>query len=145
MKFSERWRLAGIISAEVRFKGYLEMNPSNLARVKENPEKIAKSIKSNSRFSTFITTVLIFSLSILTAVMAIIDNSVGVPQTRLAVGLSIFLVLSFVLLIFLNLSVTTGFFTADVVKGFEPVMPSYRDEIDSKNIHIIIEHLKSLK
>jgi hypothetical protein len=122
VKFSERGRLAGIISAEVRFKGYLEMNPSNLARVKENPQKIARSIKSNSRFSTFITTALILSLSILTAVMATVDDAVGVPQTRLAVGLSIFMLLSFVLLIFLNLSVTTGFFTADVM-SFPATLP----------------------
>ncbi len=129
MKFSERWRLAGIISAEVRFKGFLEMNPSNLARVKENPEKIARSIKSNSRFSTFITTALVFSLAVLTAVMAFVDDTIGVPQTRLAVGLSIFLILSFVLLIFLNLSVTTGFFTADVV-SFPATLPLSQKNLD---------------
>jgi hypothetical protein len=133
VKFSERWRLAGIISAEVRFKGYLEMNPSNLARVKENPEKIARSIKSNSRFSTIITTFLVFSLAILTAVMAIVDDTVGVPQTRLAVGLSIFLVLSFVLLIFLNLSVTTGFFTADVV-SFPATLPLSKRNLDELSL-----------
>jgi hypothetical protein len=129
VKFSERWRIAGIISAEVRFKGYLEMNPTNLARVKENPEKIARSIKSSSRFSTFITTALVFSLAVLTAVMAFVDDSIGVPQTRLAVGLSVFLVLSFVLLIFLNLSVTTGFFTADVI-SFPATLPLSKRNLD---------------
>jgi hypothetical protein len=133
VKFSERWRLAGIISAEVRFKGYLDMNPSNLARVKENPQKIAKSIKSNSRFSTFITSALIFSLAILTAVMAIVDDTAGIPQTRLAVGLSIFLVLSFVLLIFLNLSVTTGFFTADVL-SFPATLPLSKKNLDELSV-----------
>jgi hypothetical protein len=133
VKFSERWKLAGIISGEVRFKGYLEMNPSNLARVKENPQKIARSIKSNSRFSTFITTALIFSLAILTAVMAFVDDTIGVPQTRLAVGLSIFLVLSFVLLIFLNLSVTTGFFTADVI-SFPATLPLSKRNLDELSL-----------
>ncbi len=133
MKFSERWRLAGIISAEVRFKGYLEMNPTNLARVKENPQKIARSIKSNSRFSTFITTALVFSLAVLTAVMAFVDDTIGVPQTRLAVGLSIFLVLSFVLLIFLNLSVTTGFFSADVI-SFPATLPLSKRNLDELSL-----------
>ncbi|MFX1440952.1 MAG: hypothetical protein ACFFFD_11950 [Promethearchaeota archaeon] len=133
MKFSERWKLAGIISGEVRFKGYLEMNPSNLARVKENPEKIARSIKSSSRFSTFITTALVFSLAVLTAAMAFVDDSIGVPETRLAVGLSIFLVLSFVLLIFLNLSVTTGFFTADVI-SFPATLPLSKSDLDELSL-----------
>ncbi|MFW9887782.1 MAG: hypothetical protein ACFFER_06345 [Candidatus Thorarchaeota archaeon] len=133
MKFSERWRLAGIISAEVRFKGYLEMNPTNLARVKENPQKIARSIKSNSRFSTFITTALVFSLAVLTSVMAFVDDSIGVPETRLAVGLSIFLVLSFVLLIFLNMSVTTGFFTADVI-SFPATLPLSKRDLDELSL-----------
>ncbi|MFW9943959.1 MAG: hypothetical protein ACFFB7_03090, partial [Candidatus Sifarchaeia archaeon] len=133
MKFSERWRLAGIISAEVRFKGYLEMNPTNLARVKENPQKIARSIKSNSRFSTFITTFLVFSLAVLTAAMAFVDDTIGVPQTRLAVGLSVFLVLSFVLLIFLNLSVTTGFFSADVI-SFPATLPLSKRNLDELSL-----------
>ena len=39
MKFRERWKLAGTISSEIRFKGYLDANPSNLARIKEEPER----------------------------------------------------------------------------------------------------------
>jgi predicted permease len=133
LRFSERWRLAGIISSEVRFQGYLEMNPSNLARVKEDPEKIARSIKSNSRFNTFITTFMVLSLAIVTSVMAIFDTDVGIPQTRLAVGLSMFLILSFVLLVFLNLSVTTGFFTADVM-NFPATLPLTKRTLDELSL-----------
>ncbi len=34
---------------------------------------------------------------------------------------------------------------SDVVKGFEPLMPSYLDELSREDIDIIIEHLKELK
>ncbi len=34
---------------------------------------------------------------------------------------------------------------SDVVKGFEPVMPSYMDEINREDIDIIIEYLEELK
>jgi len=133
MKFSERWRIAGIISSEVRFQGYLEMNPTNLSRVKENPERIAKAIKSNSRFNTFITTFLVVTLAVVTGAMSIFDVEVGSAQTRLAVGLSVFLVLCFVLLIFLNLSVTTGFFAADVMK-FPGSLPLSNRELDELSL-----------
>lgn len=133
MKFSERWRLAGIISAEVRFQGYLEMNPSNLARVKENPEKIARSIKSSSRLSTFMTTFLVVTLAVVSAAMAIFDVELGTPQARFAAGLSLFLFLSFVILIFLNLSVTTGFFAADVM-NLPAMLPLTRKDLDDLSL-----------
>jgi hypothetical protein len=115
VKFSERWRLAGIISSEVRFQGFLEMNPSNLSRVKENPQKIAKSIKSSSAFNTFISVFLVGSLAIVSAAMAAFDTEVGAVHTRVVVGMSMFLIVSFVILIFMNLSTATGFFTADAM------------------------------
>jgi hypothetical protein len=133
LKFSERWRLAGIISAEVRFQGFLEMNPSNLARVKENPEKIARSIKSSSRFSTFLTTFLVVTLAVVSAAMSIFDVELGPPQARFAAGLSLFLFLSFIVLIFLNLSVTTGFFAADVM-NFPAVLPLTRRNLDDLSL-----------
>ena len=40
MNRSESWRAAGVVAQEVRFQSYLEANPANLARVKENPDKI---------------------------------------------------------------------------------------------------------
>ncbi|MFX1369879.1 MAG: hypothetical protein ACFFAY_14890 [Promethearchaeota archaeon] len=133
MKFSERWRLAGIVSAEVRFQGFLEMNPSNLARVKENPERISRSIKSSSRFSTFMTTFLVVTLAVVSAAMSIFDVELGTPQARFAAGLSLFLFLSFVVLIFLNLSVTTGFFAADVM-NFPATLPLTRKDLDDLSL-----------
>lgn len=91
------------------------MNPSNLARVKENPERIAKSIKSSSRFNTIIVTFLVGTLAVVSAAMAAFDEAVGVAHTRVVVGMSMFLMVSFVVLIFMNLSTTTGFFTADAM------------------------------
>ncbi len=116
MKFSERWRLAGIIATEVRFKGYLETNPTNLARVKENPEKIARQIKSSSRINIFLSVVLVATLTAITIGVIGFDASVGNPDVRMAIGYGIYLLFSFIILFFLNLTTTTGFFVSGAMR-----------------------------
>ncbi|MFW9933621.1 MAG: hypothetical protein ACFFDR_13300, partial [Candidatus Thorarchaeota archaeon] len=116
MKFSERWRLAGIIATEVRFKGFLETNPTNLARIKENPEKIAKQIRSSSRFNVIISAFLVVTLTALTIGVVGFDTEVGNPEVRMAIGYGIYLLMSFVILFFLNLTTTTGFFVSGAMR-----------------------------
>ena len=108
MKFSESWRLAGVIAAESRFQAFLEMNPSNLARVKEEPQRIARSIKSSSRISYIMTTMILAMIAIIALAASAFDVSIGNPEARLAVGFTVYLAMSFVVVFFLNLTSTTG-------------------------------------
>ena len=116
MKFSESWRLAGIISTEVRFQAFLEANPSNLARVKEEPQKIARSIRSSSRISAVMTTFILALIAILALAAAGFDTEIGSPDTRLAVGFAVYLTLSFVVIFFLNLTTTSGLFSSGAMR-----------------------------
>ena len=109
MKFSECWKLAGVVAQESRFQAFLEMNPSNLARVKEEPEKISRSIKSSSRISYIMTTMILVMIAIIALAASAFDISIaGNAGLRLAVGFTIYLALSFVVIFFLNLTSTTG-------------------------------------
>ncbi|MFX1482426.1 MAG: hypothetical protein ACFFCP_04470 [Promethearchaeota archaeon] len=112
MKFSESWKIAGVIALEARFQAFLEMNPSNLGRVKENPEKIARSIKSSSRISYIMTTMILLMIAVIALAASAFDVSIGNSSARLAVGFTIYLVLSFVVIFFLNLTSTTGLITS---------------------------------
>ena len=103
MKFSECWKLAGVVAQESRFQAYLEMNPSNLARVKEEPEKIARSIKSSSRISYFMTAAILGMIAIISLAASAFDVSIGNPDARVAIGFAIYLLLSFVVIFFLYL------------------------------------------
>ena len=130
VKFSERWRIAGVIASEVRFQGYLETNPSNLARMKEDPMKIAKAIKSASIVNTFMTTILL----ILIAITSIATSGFGLepanPEIQMAIGFSIYLLLSFVVLFFLNLTTTTSFFTSGVM-NLPATLPLSQSELEN--------------
>jgi predicted permease len=108
MKFSECWKLAGVVARESRFQAFLEMNPSNLARIKENPEKISRSIKSSSRISYIMTSMILLMIAIIALAASAFDDSLGNPGPRLAVGFAVYLALSFVVVFFLNLTSTTG-------------------------------------
>ncbi|MHA3964238.1 MAG: hypothetical protein AM325_011960 [Candidatus Thorarchaeota archaeon SMTZ1-45] len=112
MRFSESWKLAGVIAQESRFQAFLEMNPSNLARVKEEPEKIARSIKSSSRISYFMTTIILLMIAVIALAASSFDVSLGNPEARLAIGFTVYLALSFVVVFFLNLTSTTGLITS---------------------------------
>ena len=70
MKFRERWRLAGIMAGEVRFRGYLDSNPTSRSRVKEDPDKMINSLKSASKISTLMSTIIIAVMAVLSVAMA---------------------------------------------------------------------------
>jgi predicted permease len=129
MKFSESWKLAGVISQEARFQAYLEMNPSNLARVKERPERIARSIKSSSRISGIMTTFILIMIAILSLAASGFDASIGQPEARLAVGFTVYLALSFVVVFFLNLTSTTGLISSGAME-LPSTLPLSRADIE---------------
>ncbi len=130
MNFGERWRLAGIISTQMRFDGFLENNPSNVARIKENPDKISRSIKSASRINSIMSAFMIIMLAALTIGVTGFDTAIGDLNVRLAIGFSFFLLLSFVLMFFLNLTTATGFFTSGAMK-LPSTLPISRQELES--------------
>ncbi len=129
MKFSEAWKLASVIAQESRFQAYLEMNPSNLARVKEFPEKISRSIKSSSRISYAMTTMILTMIAIIALAASAFDVSIGNPETRLAVGFTVYLALTFVVVFFLNLTSTTGLITSGAM-NLPAILPLSRADIE---------------
>lgn len=133
MRFSEKWRLAGIIATEIRFKGYLETNPTNLARVKENPETIARQIRSSSRVNVFLSSILVISLTAITIGVVGFDAEVGSPEIRMAIGYGIYLLLSFVILFFLNLTTTTGFFVSGAMR-LPATLPLSKESLEELSI-----------
>jgi predicted permease len=132
LKLGESWRLAGIISQEVRFKAFLEANPSNLARVKEEPTRIARAIRSQSRMSAFFSSMILVMLSILAIASSAFDTEIGRADARLAVGFTIYLTLSFVVVFFLNLTTTTGLFTSGAMR-LPSTLPLSRADLEHLN------------
>ncbi len=116
MKLYERWRMAGVIASEIRFQGYLESNPSNLARMKEDPGKIARAVKSASIINTFLTAIILILIAIMSIATSVVGGAPVYPEIQMAIGFSIYLLLSFVVLFFLNLPTTTAFFASGVMK-----------------------------
>ena len=104
MNFRERWRIAGIIALQMRFDGFLKNNPGNVARIKEDPQKISRSIKSASKVNSLLSTFMIVMLAVLTIGVTGFDTPIGELNVRLAIGFSFFMVLAFVLIFFLNLT-----------------------------------------
>ena len=132
MKLSESWRLAGIISQEVRFQGFLDANPANLARVKEDPGKISRAIKSQSRFSAFFSGFILLLIAVLALAGAGFDTELGTAESRLAIGFAVYLALSFVVIFFLNLTTTTGFFSSGAMR-LPSTLPLTIDEVEHLN------------
>ncbi|MFW9811703.1 MAG: hypothetical protein ACFFF9_04540 [Candidatus Thorarchaeota archaeon] len=132
MKLSESWKLAGIISQEVRFQAFLEANPANLARVKEDPSRISRAIKSQSRFSNFFSGVIMLMVAVLALAGAGFDTDLGTAESRLAVGFAVYLALSFVVIFFLNLTTTTGIFSSGAMR-LPSTLPLTRAELEDLN------------
>ena len=130
MNFKERWRIAGIIATQMRFDGFLESNPSNVARIKEDPQKISRSIKSASKINSLMSTFMIALLATLTIGAAGFGGSVGELNVRLAIGFSFFMALAFVLIFFLNLTTSTGFFTSGAMK-LPSILPLSRKDLEN--------------
>jgi len=129
---SESWRAAGVVAQEVRFKSFLEANPANLSRVKENPEKITKALKSQSRMSIFFSSMILIMLAALALAASSFDTELGNPDATLAVGFAVYLILSFVVIFFLNLTTTTGLFTSGAM-NLPSTLPLTRTELEQLN------------
>ena len=132
MKLSESWKLAGTISSEVRFQAFLEANPSNLARIKEEPDKISRAIKSQSRMSVFFTGMILGMIAVIALAAARFDTDIGSPEATLAVGFAVYLLLSFVVIFFLNLTTTTGLFSSGAMR-LPSTLPLTREEVEQLN------------
>jgi hypothetical protein len=130
LKFGERWRIAGLIADQMRFDGFLENNPGNVARIKENPERISRSIRSSSRINSLMSVFMIVLLSVLTIGVTGFGGTIGNLNVRLAVGFSFFMVLAFVLIFFLNLTTATGFFTSRAME-LPSILPLSAKELES--------------
>jgi hypothetical protein len=129
---SESWRAAGVVAQEVRFQSFLEANPANLSRVKENPEKISKAIKSQSRMNIFFSSMILILLAVLALAASAFDTDLGNPEATLAVGFAVYLTLSFVVIFFLNLTTTTGLFTSGAM-NLPSSLPLTRVELEQLN------------
>jgi hypothetical protein len=112
LSFRERWKIAGTIAQEIRFYGLLEANPSNLSRVKENPERVVKQIKRSATWNAVLTGFIIIMIGVLMVVSVAILGVPGEPELNFAISLGIFLGLGFVIIFFVNLTSATGFFNA---------------------------------
>lgn len=132
MNRSESWRAAGVVAQEVRFQSFLEANPANLSRVKENPEKISKAIKSQSRMNIFFSSMILIMLAVLALAASAFDSDLGNPDATLAVGFAVYLTLSFVVIFFLNLTTTTGLFTSGAM-NLPSSLPLSRVELEHLN------------
>ncbi|MHA2397189.1 MAG: hypothetical protein ACXAC0_10830, partial [Candidatus Thorarchaeota archaeon] len=132
MKLSESWKLAGTISSEVRFQAFLEANPSNLARIKEEPDKISRAIKSQSRMSVFFTGLILGMIAVIALAAARFDADIGSPEATLAVGFAVYLLLSFVVIFFLNLTTTSGLFSSGAMR-LPSTLPLTREEVEQLN------------
>jgi predicted permease len=132
LKLSESWKLAGTISSEVRFQAFLEANPSNLARIKEEPDKISRAIKSQSRMSVFFTGLILGMIAVIALAAARFDADIGSPEATLAVGFAVYLLLSFVVIFFLNLTTTSGLFSSGAMR-LPSTLPLTREEVEQLN------------
>ncbi len=119
MKFRERWRIAGVISGEIRFSAFLEANPSNLSRIKEKPERIISQIKRSAAINSILTGFMVLMVGVLMVASLFLVNEPVAVGLRFAISISIFLGIGFVLIFFMNLVSTTGFFDAGAM-----VLPS---------------------
>jgi hypothetical protein len=112
LSLRERWRIAGTIAQEFRFNGYLEANPANLSRIKEKPERIMSQIKRSSAMNSIMTGFIIVVLGVTMLASAVFLSTTTQKELQLAVSLGIFLLIGFVLIFFMNLMSTTGFYGA---------------------------------
>jgi hypothetical protein len=119
VRFRERWKIAGTIAQEIRFTGYLEANPSNLSRIKEKPERIISQIKRSSAINSLLTGFIVVMIGVVMMASLFFLPTTGGKELRFAITISIFFGIGFVLILFMNLMSTTGFFNANAM-----VLPS---------------------
>ncbi|MCF2137861.1 MAG: hypothetical protein K9W43_11575 [Candidatus Thorarchaeota archaeon] len=114
MKFTERWRLSGTILAEARFTGYLDSNPMYRTSLKENPDKIIQSIKSNVKINNIFLIILLIGMAISSFAAGMQAHPGVEPTFGISISFATYLGLMYATLFFLNLLATTGFFNAEL-------------------------------
>ena len=124
--------MAGTIATEASFQGYLEMNPTNLARVKENPDRISRSLHKSGKIRAFMTGFIIIFLAILTIAGIGFDQSQN-RAPRMAFGVSVFLAMTFAMVVFMNLTSSTGYFTSRVME-LPSILPISKRELENLSI-----------
>ncbi|TFG13839.1 hypothetical protein EU537_05105 [Candidatus Thorarchaeota archaeon] len=129
MNFGKKWKLAGTIIRETRFRSQLSSNPSFRSRAKENPERIMKNAKRGNIISMVFTTFLVIILAAVSLALIIFGDPAQSPIISLAVSFGSFLLLSFVLIFFLNLLGTSGFFMSGVA-SFPAMLPISRGDLE---------------
>jgi len=115
VSFRERWKIAGTIAQEIRFNGYLEANPSNLSRIKEKPERIISQIKRSSAINSILTGIIVLMVGITMVASLFFLEITGGKELHFAISISIFFGIGFVLIFFMNLISSTGFFNASAM------------------------------
>ena len=130
MNFGKRWRIAGVVSMELRFQGYLDANPMNVSRIKENPERIMRQVQSGNRMSGLLSAVFISTLGIASIAGAYFNEAIGPFYLRMALSISFFLALTFVLVFFMNLLATTGFFGGSAMRLLA-ILPFSRGDLEN--------------
>ncbi|TFH02925.1 MAG: hypothetical protein E4H14_17285, partial [Candidatus Thorarchaeota archaeon] len=129
MNFKERWRIAGYVAQEIRFQSYLEANPLNFSRIKENPERIISQIKTNSSINSIITAIFTLVLGIFILVPLFFAETSDTFELRFALSTSLFFGISLILIFFMNLISTTGFFNAGAMR-LPSTLPFHRHELE---------------
>ncbi len=129
MNLRERWRIAGSIAQEIRFHSYLEANPFNFSRTKENPERIASQIKRSSSVNSILTAILIVVLGIIIFVPLFLAEFSDVFGLRFALNVSLFFGIVLFLILFMNIASTTGFFNAGAMQ-LPSTLPFLRRDLE---------------
>ena len=115
---------------EVRFQGFLDANPMNRSRIKEDPDKIIRQIKNSNRMSGALTAMFIAILAMISIAAGYFDIATGPFFMRMSISISLFLGLTFILIFFLNLMATTGFFNAGTL-NLPSILPLSRDDLEN--------------
>ncbi|RDE11930.1 MAG: hypothetical protein C4K49_11010 [Candidatus Thorarchaeota archaeon] len=130
MNLGKKWQIAGAVSTELRFQGYLDSNPMGLSRIKENPERIMRQMKSANTMSGLVSALFISTLGISSIAAAYINLGSGPFHLRMALSISMFLGLTFILMFFMNLMATTGFFGASAMRLLT-ILPFSRSDLEN--------------
>ncbi len=129
MNFRERWRIAGYVAQDIRFQSYLEANPTNFSRTKENPENIASQIKRASSLNVVTTAFIIIVLGLFIFIPFYSIESSGSSGLLFSLDVTLFLVISSFLILFMNITSSTGFFDADAIQ-FLSTLPFHKRDLE---------------
>ncbi|MBD3408281.1 MAG: hypothetical protein GF411_19315 [Candidatus Lokiarchaeota archaeon] len=129
MKLRELWRLAGTVSLEARFRGYLDSNPTYRTRIEEEPDKVMDSIRASNRINILFSVLIIGVLSIL-SITTIMEYIASNAYYALSISVGVYFSISFVLIFFIYLMFTTGFYLSGVT-DFISTLPFSRKDIEN--------------